>query len=138
MEKIIFKYHERQDYSGSTKNIEWKAIKPQSYETQVTSFETALEWLKEEWRVWDCDGGNDDIYFVGINNGIETKYYEVKHDFWANHFWDDSGEHHFEVPNYFEVKEITKEESKIPNDRDWLNISPYNYKLAKKWPPDDE
>lgn len=134
----MFKYHEYKGYIGSTKAIAWTKIEPKKYQVQVHDFDSALEWIKEnDWWVWDCDGGREDTYFVGLTDGKEYRYYKIDHDFWANHSWDDDGEHSFEVINTFEVKEITKDEAKVPDDRDWMNISEFNYKL-KKWPLENE
>lgn len=124
----MFKYFEHSSKEWPKKSIAWIDIKPESYETKVVDFSSALEYLKDDWWVHDCDGGNTLNYYVGITDGTNIHYYNVEHEFCA--YYNDDG---FEVKNYFEVKEISKTEAHIPDDRDWLNISEFNYKL-KKWP----
>lgn len=129
---MTFKYFEHSNSNDwpNKSNFKWTEIHPAKWQVQVKDFETALEYLKEdEWWVNDCDGGNTLHYYVGISDGNEVKYYYVEHDFSA---W--YGEEGFEVHNSFELKEISKEIAHIPDDRDWLDIGEYNYKL-KKWPP---
>lgn len=123
----MFRYFEQGDKSWPKGAIIWREIMPRSYDIQVSSFETALLYLQDEWRVYDCDGGGEDTYYVAINDGSETKYFEVNHEFWAVFHPE------FYVENSFTHKEITKKEAHIPDDRDWLNISEWNYKL-KGWP----
>jgi hypothetical protein len=126
-----FKYfmHESQDWPKQS--IKWEDIKPESYETQVKDFDSVLEYLKDEWWVYDCDGGHTYTYYLAVDSGEEVRYYLVTHDFSA--YYSEEG---FTVDNYFEISRITKEQAHIPDDRDWLNISEYNYNL-KKWPPND-
>lgn len=84
---------------------------------------TIIEKFKEDEWVWDCDGGGDDTYWFGFSTG---KYFKLYHDFYANHGVDEEGEHTFEVRNYFELDEVTKEEAMphLCSDRDWIYIHP--------------
>lgn len=127
---MTFKYFEHEGKDWPKKPEKWIVVDPEPWEVKVTSFETALKYLKiEQWWVPDCDGGNTINYFVGICIANEVRYYNVEHEFWANYTEDG-----FYVENVFEVKQITKSEAHVPDDRDWLDIGEYNYKL-KKWPP---
>lgn len=133
---MTFKYFMHENQSWPETSIKWEEIKPKSYDIQVTDFDSALEYLKDEWRVYDCDSGRERDYYVAITDGKEKRYYHVNHDFsWAYEYdEDDNFVNAGYVDNVYEVNQITKEEAFIPDDRDWLDIGKYNYKL-KKWPP---
>lgn len=123
----MFKYFEHSDSECPKKPTPWKEI-------EGSSFDDVLDKLAEDWRVWDCDGGGDRDYYIGISNGAEPRYYRVHHEFYAVRGWDEElNESTFEVDNSFEIHDINKQEAHVPDDRDWLDISQFNYKL-KKWP----
>lgn len=128
MKKKLFKYFEQTDNRWPKHPKPWTKV-------EAFSLEGVFDILKENWRVWDCDGGGDREYFVAISDGDRNYYYKVDHDFYAYRYEiEGTSETEFTVENIFEVRDSTKEETHIPDDRDWLNISEFNYKL-KKWPP---
>lgn len=105
---------------------------------EANSFEDVIEQIKDEMRVYDCDGGHERVYYIAISDGETKKYYQLDHEFYACWYEiEDTDDTEFTVENLFDLTEISKEEAHIPDDRDWLNISEFNYKL-KKWPPKND
>lgn len=127
----MFKYFEHLGDRWPKHPSPWK-------ESDASSFEDVIDRIKDDRRIYDCDNGGERVYYIAITDGIDKKYYQLDHEFYG--YWydiEETGETEFEVDNNFELTEISKEEAHIPDDRDWLNVSEFNFKL-KKWPPTND
>lgn len=91
----------------------------------------AKRFIEKELRVFDTDHGGDNDEYVAVNIDGDLTYYKVHHEW----YWvDDEDASYSFVENDFTYQIISKEEAKIPDERDWLDVSPFNYNL-KEWPP---
>lgn len=126
---MTFKCYQDQNVKVWPKNSDdWSEILPKKYQIQVKDFDSALEFLKAEWRDHDCDYGYTVTWNLALDSGEEVRYYSITQDVSPYYNEDDD----FCCDNYFEINEIDKN-SIIIDTRDWLNMG-----KTKKWPPDEK
>lgn len=111
------------DFKGSPMPSEWNTFEASSFEIAVDKY------CNDEMWVHDCDDGSDYNEVIAVKHDKVTRYFTINHDFWA-----DRSDGEFTVQNYFTVKEIYKQEAKIPEERDWISVRQTSYPEHRKWP----
>lgn len=89
--------------------VKWTDIK-------ATTVTQAINEIKSDLSVYDCDSGGDDTYFVGLKTDERYVYYQIDHEW----YWEDWFSDNRHVGNEFKFTPVTKEVAEIPDDRDWL------------------
>ena len=104
--------------------VAWEDIKG-------NSIEAAKAWVRNDLWVGDTDSSGDETEHFAIKLADEYRYFVVRHEwYWSD--WDSVNRH---VANTFKFKEVTKEEAKIGDDRDWMDLRPRGYPENLNWPP---
>lgn len=89
-------------------------------------------WLIEEESVWDTDSsGSSNYLYATVDEAGEWRCFKVHHEW----YWADWGTENRHVANEFTLKGATREEVKIPAERDWLTVRQTSFPETNKWPP---
>ncbi len=104
--------------------VEWIDI-------DVVNRDDVFNYVQEDERVYDCDGGGRfDGYFAFKLDGV-TRYFKYHNDYgWAD--WHNENRH---VYNEFTFTEVTAVEAQVPSERDWLDLTQRSYPETNIWPP---
>lgn len=79
-------------------------------------------YFRDNYWIYDSDNSGESIYYCGIAIGSNVEYFKVTHEWYVHNY----------IENIFLIEETTKNEAKIPMDRDWLQL-PYQ----SNWPPEE-
>jgi len=97
----------------------------------LKTMKDAKNLIENDLYIYDTDNAHeDDHYLVIIDDNGKYHYFKLHHEFYW-HGWGSDDRH---VENTFTWKEITKEEAKIPADRDYLDTRSKSTRSVN-WPP---